>query len=107
MHACHIKTTKKERLTDTVEFQHKRITNTTITHADKVMHAIQKVIKEIKKLGGIENSQEAQDLQQLFNGANNYLQSTNLLDTQPIPRVNHNQHSTGSERQSDDCKMKQ
>ena len=58
-HACHIKTTKKERLTDTVDFQHKRITNPTITHADKIMHAIQQVIREIKKLGSIENSQEA------------------------------------------------
>ena len=47
-HACHIKATREERLTDTVTFQHKRITNPTITHADKVMHAIQKVITEIK-----------------------------------------------------------
>jgi len=52
-HACHIKATNKERLTDTVDFQHKRITNPTITHADKVMHAIQQVIREIKKLGGM------------------------------------------------------
>jgi hypothetical protein len=106
-HACHIKTTKKEQLTDTVDFQHKRITNPTITHADKVMHAIQQVIREIKKLGGIDNSQEARDLQQLVNGANNYLQSTELLNTQPVPRVNHTQHSIGSERQSDDHEMKQ
>jgi hypothetical protein len=42
------------------------------------MHAIQQVIREIKKLGGIDISQEARDLQQLVNGANNYLQSTNI-----------------------------
>ena len=83
-HACHIKATKKEQLTATVDFQHKSITNPTITHADKVMHAIQQVIREIKKLGGIENLQEAPDLQQLVNGANNYLQSTELLNTQPM-----------------------
>ena len=71
------------------------------------MHAIQQVIREIKKLGGIENSQEAQDLQHLVNGANNYLQSTELLNTQPVPRANHTQHSSTSESQSDDCKMKQ
>ena len=64
---------KKERLTNTVDFQHKQITNPTITHADKVMHAIQQVIREIKKLGGIKNLQEAQDLQQLVNSANEYL----------------------------------
>ncbi len=40
MHNCHIKHTKSKRLTDTVQFQHKRITNPTITHADKVMHAL-------------------------------------------------------------------
>jgi hypothetical protein len=37
------------------------------------MHAIQQVIREIKKLGGIKNLQEAQDLQQLVNSANEYL----------------------------------
>ena len=98
---------KKERLTNTVDFQHKQITNPTITHADKVMHGIQQVIREIKKMGGIKNLQEARDLQQLVNGANDYLQNTDLLNTQPVPRVNHNQHSTGSERRSDDRKMKQ
>jgi hypothetical protein len=106
-HACRIKTTKKERLTDTVDFQHKQITNPTITHADKVMHAIQQVIREIRKLGGIKNSQEARDLQQLVNGSNDYLQSTDLLNTQPAPRMNHNQHLIGSKRQSEDRKMKQ
>ncbi len=89
-HACHIKTTKKERLTNTVNFQHKRITNPTITHADKVMHAIQHIIREIKKLGGIANSQEARDLQQLVNGANDYLQSTDLLNTQPVTHATDN-----------------
>ncbi len=39
-HNCHIKHTKSERLSDTVKFQHKRITNPTITHANKVMHAL-------------------------------------------------------------------
>ena len=97
-HVCHIKETKKERLTDTVQFQHKRITNPTISHADKIMHAIQQVIREIKKLGGIENSQEARDLQALVNGANDYLQNTEPLDTQPVPRVTHQQRVNGGER---------
>ena len=92
-HVCHIKATKKERLTDTVTFQHKRITNPTVTHADKVMHAIHQVINEIRKLGGIENSQEARDLQQLVNGARNHLQHEELINTQPVPRVNTTKHS--------------
>ncbi len=63
------------------------------------MHAIQQVIREIKKLGGIENSQEARDLQQLVNGANDYLQCADLLDTQPVPRVNHKQQAIGRDKQ--------
>ena len=71
------------------------------------MHAIQQVIREIRNLGGIENLQEALDLQQPVNGADDYLQSIDLLNTQPAPRVNHNQHSIRSKRQSDNCEMKQ
>ena len=97
-HVCHIKESKKERLTDTVQFQHKRITNPTISHADKIMHAIQQVIREIKKLGGVENSQEARDLQTIVNDANDYLQNTELLETQPVPRVNHRQRTSDGDR---------
>ena len=61
------------------------------------MHAIQKVILEIKKLGGIENPQEAQELQQLFNGATNYLQCTELQNTPSIPMVNCTQNSGNHE----------
>ena len=32
--------TRSERLTDTVQLQHKNITNPTISHADKVLAAI-------------------------------------------------------------------
>jgi hypothetical protein len=71
------------------------------------MHAIQQVIREIKKLGGIENSQEARDLQKLVNGANDYLQSTDLLNTQPVPRVKHTQQAIESKQQLDDREMKQ
>jgi hypothetical protein len=36
-HNCHIKHTKSKQLSDTVQFQHKCITNPSITHANKVM----------------------------------------------------------------------
>jgi hypothetical protein len=39
-HTCHIKHNKSKQLSDTVQFQHKCITNPTITHSDKVMHAL-------------------------------------------------------------------
>ena len=78
-HAWHIKSTRKERLTNTVKFQHKKITNPTITHADKVMNAIQKVIIEIKKQVGIKNSQEARELQKKMHSK---LSSTTCSRTQ-------------------------
>ena len=56
-------------------------------------------------MDSIKNSQEAQDLQQLVNGANNYLQSTELLNSQPVPRVNHTQHLGAGERKPDERKM--
>eukprot|EP00804_Cyclotella_cryptica_P016134 CCRYP_004248-RC/>CCRYP_004248-RC protein AED:0.42 eAED:0.42 QI:0/-1/0/1/-1/0/1/0/390 len=39
-HRCHIKSTNSDRLSDTVHFHHKHITNPTLTPADKLMAAI-------------------------------------------------------------------
>ena len=47
-HTCHIKETRSERFSDTVDFKHKRITNPSITNADKVMVAIKEVVKQSK-----------------------------------------------------------
>ena len=47
-HRCHVKGTTRDRLSDTVQFQHKDITNPTITHQDKIMHAIADCVKAIK-----------------------------------------------------------
>ena len=81
-HACHIKSTRHERLSDTVDFKHKRITNPTITHANKIMHAIKEVVKTIKGMGGEEASDKAQELQQLVDGASHQLaRRTQRMDT--------------------------
>ena len=40
VHNCHIKSTKAERLTDTIQFKHKNITNPTLSHSDKLMNAL-------------------------------------------------------------------
>ena len=40
VHNCHVKHTKSERLSDTVQFQHKSITNPSISPADKLMLAL-------------------------------------------------------------------
>ena len=39
-HNCYVKTTQAERLTDTILFKHKNITNPTISPLDKIMHAL-------------------------------------------------------------------
>jgi hypothetical protein len=40
VHNCHIKSTRAERLSDTVQFKHKHITNPTLSHSDKLMNAL-------------------------------------------------------------------
>jgi hypothetical protein len=66
-HNCHIKHTKSEQLSNTVQFQHKRITNPTIAHADKVMHALADCVKALQGMTGCaRNSQAAQDLQRII-----------------------------------------
>ncbi len=67
-HNCHIKHTKSKQLSDTVQFQHKCITNPSITHANKVMQALAKCIKAIQGMTGKDrNSQAPQDLQHFAN----------------------------------------
>ena len=50
-HKCHIKSTNRERFTDTIHFNHNKSAGTTITHADKVMASIEDYAKAIKNLG--------------------------------------------------------
>ena len=64
-HACHIKATRSERLTDTIQFKHKNITNPTISHADKIMQALGNCVKVLQGVTTNNNKQDLQDLQQL------------------------------------------
>ena len=101
-HTCHIKHTRCERLSNTVDFKHKRITNPSITNADKVMLAIREVVKTIKGMGGQEASTEARELQRLIDGARSRIGVTPnnrpaTRDTPPSPRVDENhQYATRS-----------
>ncbi len=75
-HNCHIKHTKSERLSNTVRFQHKRITNPTITHADKVMHALADCAKALHGMtSSVRNSQAAQDLQRIIEATQAHVQA--------------------------------
>ncbi len=63
-HNCHVKHTKSKCLSDTMQFQHKHITNLYITHADKVMHALADCVKAIQdKTGKNRHSPATKDLQ--------------------------------------------
>jgi hypothetical protein len=77
-HNCYIKHTESKRLSNTVQFQHKRITNPSITHADKVMQALAKCVKAIQGMTVKDrNSQATQDLQPIVNATQACVQ-TNL-----------------------------
>ena len=61
-HRCHIKTTRNEQLTDTVHFSHRKLTQPTITHADKVMAEVADCAKSIKNLGNGNGSKEMKQI---------------------------------------------
>ena len=65
-HNCHVKDTKGEQLRDTVQFQHKDITNPTITHADKLVNAIATCINTVHTFSNTENEADFEDLTQLM-----------------------------------------
>jgi hypothetical protein len=64
-HRCHIKATKSEWVSDTINFSHKHITRPTITHADKVMNVITDCAKAIKDITSSNGAEEMQKLVEL------------------------------------------
>jgi hypothetical protein len=98
-HNCHIKHTKSKRLSNTVQLQHKCITNPSITHTNKVMHALAECIKAIQgMMGKARNSQAAQDLQGIVDATQAQVQTNphkfeetitpdNICNTQRVPRL--------------------
>ncbi len=99
-HNCHIKHIKSKRLSNTVQFQHKHITNPSITHADKVKHVLAECIKTIQGMTGkARKSQAAQDLQCIVDAVQAHVQSNphrfketitpdHFCNMQQVPRVN-------------------
>jgi hypothetical protein len=82
-----------------VQFQHKHITNPSITHIDKVMHTLADCVKAIQGLTSkARNSQAAQDLQRIVDATQAHLQANpnkfeetitpdNTLNMQLVSRV--------------------
>ena len=70
-HNCHVKGTRSERLSDTVQFLCKSITNPTKTVADKIMLAISQVSDLIEDKGKTEEAEEAvRELERLVRATN-------------------------------------
>ena len=93
-HICVAKQTKSERCTDTVQFQHKDITNPTLTAGDKLMKAIADCMQSIKKKGKATTQQE-KDLLRIMRNTKQVV-SSNQDDMElpagnsndaPVPRV--------------------
>ncbi len=75
-HNCHIKHTKSGQLSNTVQFKHKRITNPSITLANKVMQALAECVKAIQGMTGkARNSQGTQDLQHIVDATQACIQT--------------------------------
>ena len=73
-HACHVKATSSKLFTNTMELQHKSITNLTVTHAEKVMKVILDCALAIKDVTAGNSTSELRDLQQMVNLAKKVVQ---------------------------------
>ena len=97
VHNCHIKAIKKERLTDTVQFCHKHITNPSISPLDKVMHTIATCKAAIDGTDATQSNQQLRDLKKTIvrKIENNVVQhavqppspTESPTTTPPVPRV--------------------
>jgi len=64
-HKCHIKNARSDRFSDTVQFQHKEITNPAVMTYNKLMHALADCAKAIKWIKNIDTSQDLRDIQRI------------------------------------------
>ena len=69
VHNCHVKETKSKRLSDTVHFKHKNITNPEISPLDKLMHAIAKCKEAIANVNNGYSSQQMKELEAVIKQA--------------------------------------
>ncbi len=75
-HNCKVKHTKSKHLSDTVQFQHNSITNPSITHADKVMSALDDCVKAIHGMTGKDRTSPAMlDLQHIVDATQAHIKA--------------------------------
>jgi hypothetical protein len=89
VHNCHIKETKKERLSDTVQFKHKNITNPSLSPHDKIMHALAKCKATLEGMLAGKEDQQLDELKTLINNTQSHLQvkAAPSKDAATLPRV--------------------
>ncbi|KAL7477582.1 hypothetical protein ACHAW6_004477 [Cyclotella cf. meneghiniana] len=68
-HKCHIKHTNSECFSNTVEFQHKRITNPSISPVNKIRTAISSCIHAIHSLPDFKSNNDLQQLHSILHDA--------------------------------------
>ncbi|KAL7484644.1 hypothetical protein ACHAW6_010283 [Cyclotella cf. meneghiniana] len=81
-HNCYMKSTHCKRLTDTIQFQHKDITNPSLTPADKLMNAIANCRVAIKGLIHDSSNRDIQDLTRLLTQAEQQVNSPHQIPPQ-------------------------
>ena len=73
IHNCYIKATQAERLTDTIQFKHKNITNPTISPQDKIMQALANCKTALNGMMNGNANQQIAELQTTVNNAQAHL----------------------------------
>jgi hypothetical protein len=64
-HVIHVKKTRSERITDTVWFKHKYITQPKVTPADQIVNAINDLARALKGKNNVEGLEQMETLQKL------------------------------------------
>ena len=83
-HRCHIKSTNSERFTDTIHFNHRKLTRPSITHVDKVMAEIANCAKAIKYLGHVRRYKE---INQIIKTTERVVQQKTPIATTPSTKT--------------------
>ena len=87
VHNCYVKTTQAERLTDTIQFKHKNITNPTISAHDKIMQALANCKATLKGMMNENPNQQMEELQTIVNNAHAHLNQRKETNLHQVPRV--------------------
>jgi hypothetical protein len=88
-HKCHIKATNSDRFSDTVQFQHKRISNRSVSAKDKLMNAIAACQQALNNVTNDKSNNEINMLQSILDTAKAKVSKTAVIQpvTQALPRV--------------------